>query len=148
MASVSFAYTQDAFRDGVEYIRSLFADNLIATESLTQDQSSYTNMLNTEDYCAFLPMYSAMYDMLDPAIQENYHALAPVAGPEGVRYADYVPSTPGCGMVITVDCENPELAFRVGDLCVVKRYLLPRAFWLGRNKTGIMYAMWRMRRTT
>ena len=131
---VSFAYTQDAFRDGVEYIRSLFADNLIATESLTQDQSSYTNMLNTEDYCAFLPMYSAMYDMLDPAIQENYHALAPVAGPEGVRYADYVPSTPGCGMVITVDCENPELAFRVGDLmCSETLSIATRFGWEGQD---------------
>jgi len=115
---VSFSYTEDAFRQGVEYIAAMIEEGLIAPESVTQDQTSWKNMLNTAPNTVFAHTYTTSSQILDNAIKSDCLYILPVEGPDGHRTAQYQPSKPGCGMVISATCENIDAAFAVGDLLV------------------------------
>ena len=115
---VSFAYTEEAFRDGVEYIAAMIEEGLIAPESVTQDQTSWKNMINTADHTVFSHAYTTPSQILSTEIKNNHLVLGPVEGPDGHISAQFQPSKANCGMVISATCENVDAAFAVGDfLC-------------------------------
>lgn len=116
---VSAAYTTDAWKEGVKFIRSLFEAGYIPIETLTQDDAGFRAIMNATEPTALMLVYAAP-DMIDPSLdyRNDYVPLAPVRGPEGVRYATYSPSIAGPAFVVTANCENPEAAFRMGDLMV------------------------------
>lgn len=113
---VSFSYTEDAFREGVEYIAGMIEEGLIASESITQDQNSWKNMINSAPNTVFAHTYTTASQILDGEIKSNCLYILPVEGPNGHRTAQFQPSKPGCGMVISATCENIDAAFAVGDL--------------------------------
>lgn len=126
---VSFAYTTDEWRQGIEYIRGLMAKGLIPTENLTQDLATgYTGMVNTEDVTCFMVGYTNADRMTDIERKGLYTAVLPVTGPNGNRTTMFSQSVPSTGMVITADCENPEMAFRVGDLMVCEELSITTRF--------------------
>jgi putative aldouronate transport system substrate-binding protein len=98
-------------------MRSLFAEGLIPTETLTQDTTQMRTLINAEGPQVF----SFVYDNADEINTDNpagdrYEAMAPLTGPNGVQYATYNPSVAHIGLVISRNCKNPDTAFRVGDL--------------------------------
>jgi len=46
----------------------------------------------------------------------DYIYISPLKGPEGLQYASFVPSVAHARFMITANCKDPELAFKVGDL--------------------------------
>ena len=126
---VSFSYTTDGWRKGIEYIRGLIAKGLIPTENLTQDLATgYTTMVNTEDVTCFMVGYTNADRMTDIERKGAYTAVLPMVGPDGHQSALFSQSTPSSGMVVTADCENPEMAFRVGDLMVCEELSITTRF--------------------
>lgn len=114
---VNVAYTTDAWREGLKYIRRLFAEGMIPMETLTQDDASYKAMCDLEGPCVYMQVYNAPYMWNSgTAVNEFMLGASPVAGPEGVRFATYRPSTASISFVVSKNCKNPEAAFRLGDL--------------------------------
>lgn len=115
---VSFAYTTPEWRQGIEYIKSLFDAGLMPTENLTQDFTAYKTMVNSTDVTSFTVAYTNADGMTDIDRKGDYYVVAPITGPNGFASTTYNPSTPSARFFVSADCENPELAFRVGDLLV------------------------------
>lgn len=118
---VIFSGTQDAFKDGLAYMAKLYADGLVDIAAFTQTNAQGKVTICTEPYPvgAFVAMHlGQLIDTSIPELYANYHAIVPVAGPDGVRFAAYNPSindnTKALG-VITDKCKNPEAAFRLLD---------------------------------
>jgi len=77
--------------------------------------------MNTEDPSSLLFVYTAASIIGSGLDYRNYYpGMEPVVGPAGVQYASFRPSTAGVTFVITANCENPEAAFRMGDLMVTE----------------------------
>jgi putative aldouronate transport system substrate-binding protein len=117
----SFAFLEDAWREGIEYIASLIKDGCLPTQSVTQKDAEARLMLNTPDVTCFTIDYAIPFQVTDLARKTAYVAMPPLTGPKGVRYAMFEPSKPMCGMLVSSRCKNVEAAFRVGDVLVEER---------------------------
>ncbi|MGN0759983.1 MAG: hypothetical protein ACI4MU_12400, partial [Candidatus Ventricola sp.] len=118
---LSFSYTEEAWKEGLKYIKSLIDEGLIAKESLTQDRNQWITMINACQ--VFGICYIAPSDFTDER-KSVFESIDPMIGPEGVQFARYNPTMPASGMLITVDCQNPEAAFRLGDLLCRQDYTI------------------------
>ena len=115
--TVGLAYMTDEWKEGLRYIRKMFEEGLIASETLTMDNEQFKALMNSEDQVVFSLDYAAP-DMLDAAGDRvtEYMYLAPLTGPNGVNYASYGKSVANITFLVTTNCKNPEAAFRFGDL--------------------------------
>lgn len=113
------AYTQDAFKEGLTYVNKLVSENLLSPVSFTQDATQFKALAGSEvAMVGVVPAGSGStfaYPMEKGEVN-RMQLMAPIAGPEGVATTPYNPGMPVNGWNITKDCENAELAFKVGDL--------------------------------
>lgn len=107
------SYTQDAWRDGLDYMASLSKEGLLSPLSFTQDYSQLTALVNVEGGMA--GVISAGSISAFDQVQSSYSLMPPIAGPEGVRLTAYYAPAPVPFWFITKDSENPDVAFAVGD---------------------------------
>lgn len=110
------AYTSDAWREGLAYIKQMMDEGLVIPESLTMGKAEVEQLMNTEDITVFAFAYYSPQMITDMERRAEYICIEPLTGPEGINYATYRPSVANPAMVITVACEEPELAFKLGDL--------------------------------
>ena len=122
---VSASYATEAWKDGLKFLRKLFAEDLLPKETLTQDDKQYLTMLNSED-CTTLAIIYMSTSRVNASLswRNDFVAKAPLINREtGKPLSSYRPSAPNNGsFFITKNCENPELAFRIGDLMVSQLY--------------------------
>jgi putative aldouronate transport system substrate-binding protein len=113
---ISVAYNTPEWRDGLKYIRSLFAEGLIPVENLTQDIAQARTIINADPHRVFIIPFADLthVNASNPA-GDDYMFLPPLKGPKGVQFAGYRPSVPNAGMLISANCKNPDAAFRMGD---------------------------------
>ena len=121
---LTFAYTSDGWKEGLKYIKQFFDEGLIDKNVLTQDNASYTALVNNAmggkpNYLADFGYYPPLNDS-DKNLQYTtllqYNYISALKGPNGRMEGNYNPTTTTMGAVITADCENPEAAFIVLDL--------------------------------
>lgn len=127
---ISAAFMTDAFRDGLRYIRTLVDEGLLDAASFTQTKDQFKAITNQEvarvgilqigdhDQAFTKPAdapagYISFYD--HPLASQYVYMQIP-EGPTGEHNKIYAPTTPNQLFFITKDCQNPELAFRLGDL--------------------------------
>ena len=117
------AYTTEEWREGLRYIKKLMDEGLIPVENLTMSEEQFMAILNTEEAIVFSHVYAAP-DKINTDLGRDVQnvGIPPLVGPKGVQYASYAPSVAYARMVITVNCKNPELAFKFGDL-MSSRYI-------------------------
>ncbi|HPF86561.1 MAG TPA: extracellular solute-binding protein [Candidatus Limiplasma sp.] len=115
--TVGLAYMTDEWKEGLKYIRKMFEEGLIASETLTMDDEQFKALMNSEEQVVFAMDYAAP-DMLaaDGDRVTEYMYLAPLTGPEGTQYASYTKSVANITFLVTANCKDPEAAFRLGDL--------------------------------
>ena len=106
------AYATEAWKQGLAYMNKLFEEGLIDANAFTQTSSQCLASLSNPDVC-IVGCYSVQ-GAKDPYI-EQFDGLLPLAGPEGVQLSIYTPTTVGGIWFVTADCDNPELAVKVGD---------------------------------
>lgn len=113
---LSPAFTTDEWKAGLEYIHGLVQDGLLSPLSFTQDSTQLKTQLTSEEAVVGVTCAgsTSMFGS-DPAISGRMALLEPLTGPDGFCSVSYSPSTAGRIWYITKDCEDPELAFRVGD---------------------------------
>ncbi|MBE5781806.1 MAG: extracellular solute-binding protein [Clostridiales bacterium] len=121
-----YAYTTEAWREGLRYIKKLFDEKIIAVECLTQDQDQWKSMINTDTLTCVSVTGTSQINSVDEELaaypgmvrKQLYADLAPMVGPEGVQYATYQPSAASPKFIVSADCKDPETAFRLGDYMV------------------------------
>lgn len=116
---VTAAYTTEEWKDGLKYLNGLVEEGLIAPETYTQDNSILIqNVENQTHIIGAVPSgYMGMFCQISTSDKwKDYVAIAPVEGPEGVRYAKYGPyDAAPMRFAITNKCEYPEVAVRLAD---------------------------------
>ncbi len=117
---VDLAYTKDAYREGLRYIRKLVAEELFPAISFTQDGAQLKAMLDvpadqvsTVGFWAGSP--TGLFAVDNPHKAEYSGDFDIIKGPEGVAYTPKTNPSVGGNTYITADCENPQLAFRFLD---------------------------------
>lgn len=110
------AFTQEAWRDGLEYINRLVQEELLSPTTFTQDWNQVKTLAESgEDpvigcVVAFTPPFTDGSERY-----EDIEVLPPLTGPEGVCWSTLIKDPPHIMYAITRDCEYPELAFQIAD---------------------------------
>jgi putative aldouronate transport system substrate-binding protein len=117
---VGFVPMLDDYREGLRYIAKLISEDLLDPASLTQNLTQFKRLgTNVET-----PLLGVFTDFIwgnavgssddTPDRRADYYpALAPLAGPKGVRYTPLESTPYGTAMaVITDHCKDPALAMR------------------------------------
>ena len=127
---IKAAFLEDEFKEGLEYVRGLVADGLLDAATFTQTLDQFKAIINQEDAVVGV-MAAGLWDVYfnkpadapatwlyqwDHPVASQYVYMDYPVGPEGEQNIIYNPATPNQLFFITKDCDNPELAFKLGDL--------------------------------
>ena len=110
---VGVAYNTEGWRAGLEYCNKLVEEGLIDMASFTQDGPQYSAVCNNNGEGCIVGCYTVQ--TIKPDYTEEFTACPPLLGQDGVQGARYTPAMATNRWFVTADCENPEMAFRVGD---------------------------------
>lgn len=107
------AFTQDEFKEGLEYIHDLYSQGLIAPESFTQDQTQFRAMINVDDAVAGIVVCGSHSNFTTDLSKERYKGslMSPIEGPDGVRYTPTNAYAVSNVAVISRDCKDPDFCF-------------------------------------
>ncbi len=113
--TIGVCFNTDAWREGLRWVRKLYAENLIDPAYFTQDQSSLTAVCSQEtqvlgSYVRISTSNMAASD-LNRYNYDRIEQLANSADPDAQVMTSVVPSIPACNSLITANCEVPEAAF-------------------------------------
>lgn len=118
---VVFSCNTEEFKEGLIYLNELFTLGLIDPTAFTQTSDQMQQVIRSDENMVFgyTADHFAMGINLDNThMNEVTAAMIPVESPNGARWQlhkDYVDMTSGFSWFITDKCENPEVAFKVGD---------------------------------
>jgi putative aldouronate transport system substrate-binding protein len=113
------SYTQDGWRDGVKYMRGLYAAGLLDPASFTQTYEEMEARTKNPDIAVIgaAPTFwkATHFDFNAPYFKE-YVAIPQLTGPTGLQqtYRNYSPGFPG-GLMITSACDDPGLLVKWAD---------------------------------
>lgn len=118
--TLGYAYITDAWKEGLKYIRKLIAEGCIPVETITQDNTQWRSMINSDPQTVFGLVWTSVSQITTGGEERanNYIDVPPMLGPEGVQYATFNESTCAPRFLVSADCGYPEAAFRLGDLMV------------------------------
>ena len=134
---VGFAYTTDAWKEGLKYIKKFFDEGLIGTDLFTNTSDDAKAILYSEVPSVF-SFTGWAWEGPDQKTKTEWTYTA-LKGPEGQEgYSQYMPILPSVAGAITVDCENPEAAFLVGDLMCSEYLSLVTRY----GEEGLNWAYW------
>lgn len=118
---IEASFVVDEYKEGMKYLRKLYADGLIYPESFTQDQATQRNLNESGEYRrigASLGMHPGYISAIGQTeTWKEYIAIPPLKGPNGfvtASYGEYNNYEVGKTM-ISATSENPEVAFRIID---------------------------------
>lgn len=112
-------FATDGWRAGLEYMNKLCSEGLLSPSIFTQDNKQFTAILSAEEQITGSCTAGGYGYWTGAAENENLQdmvIIGPLEGPEGLAYASYTDFQPKPRLMITKDCDNPELAFKLGDL--------------------------------
>jgi len=111
------AYTQDGWKEGLEFLKKLVDEGLLSPLSFTQDQNQLKALIQVEGGMAgFVPAGSYSIFGAGAGLEfDEMQLVPPLTGPEGVSYNPYNPILPVKTWFITKDCKNVDKAIEVGD---------------------------------
>ena len=139
--TVVYKRNTDGFRDGLAYMRDLYAEGLITEETFVQDMNQlYAVVAATDESSVLVGCSSGIWqgmfnDNTGVNKQYDYVTIPPLEGPTGLRQTattcpDGVYTFFQNDCAITNECEYPEIAVQWLD------------YWLGEEATWIQYYGW------
>lgn len=120
--TITANFTEEAYKEALAFAHELYEEGLVLADSFSVTQNELQAIGESEYPTTAIIVGWGPEDGVVRGGETNrwydYFALTPVAGPEGVRYANNSGSTnfAGVGFFVTDACENVELAVRFGDL--------------------------------
>ena len=128
------AFTQAAYKAGLEYIHGLYKEGLIDPLGFTQDQTQMRAIINGEEMlCGFVAAGGVTH--FQGELADVYSIIAPVTGPEGVRLTATSEGGSTPRVFITTYAENPELCFKIAEI----QY---DTYWRYRARLGVEGENW------
>lgn len=119
-STVIAPYTTEGWKKGLEYMNSLYTEGLLEASIFTDDSTQFKATLNNESANIVGSVSAGSYgNWTDTNNNKNFQdmvLIAPLEGPDGIAYTPYLSYNPDPTWYITSSCENPELAFQLGDL--------------------------------
>lgn len=116
---LSYYPATDQYKQGIAWLRKLYQEGLIDPETFTQDDTMATAKYNDPNAARVGLVYAWTPDSLFSKWKDQYVAIAPIAGPDGKRYAGGDPagvfSLGRNELEITTNCKYPEVAARWAD---------------------------------
>jgi putative aldouronate transport system substrate-binding protein len=121
---IQAAYAQPEYREGLRYLNRLYSQGLIDPNALIQDNNALMQLGSQMDphllgavSGGWMGTYTIAQTLAQGGEMDNWIAIPPLAGPEGVQLAAYAPWGFSVGRcVITNKAANPAVAFRLCDL--------------------------------
>ena len=117
--SASYLYTSEQYKEGIKWAHKLYAAGLIDNETFTQDQSIRDAKCDDPEVSRVGFGYAWSYDAIFRRWMNEYAVIAPLAGPDGVRYQqgdkNGVSSLKSNQLSITTVCKYPEVVLRWAD---------------------------------
>lgn len=111
------SFTKDEWKQGLEYMKTLVDEGLFSPLSFTQDGTQLKALIGVENGMAgFVASGSGSTFTALPETQAAFVLAPPVVGPEGNISTPKNPATARLQWWITKDCEDVELAYRLGEL--------------------------------
>lgn len=106
------------WREGLKFINKLFKEGLIDQEFMISDSDKVKLFTGAEKGNRAGVVANGAIQFVDTslAVKDNFVAIPPLTGPNGVHFASEFPLGMGQGnFAITKECKIPEIAFRFGD---------------------------------
>ena len=138
--TIDVSYNKPEWRQGVEYLRRLYAENLIAPESYTINGAALRGMVELDPHPVVGSLPSGGPHGFANATGDrrtHYRIVPPLRGPNGVQiayYNEYQEIRIG-RVVITKDCVIPEVVMKWID------YNFTPDWWT-RNRYGVLGQDW------
>lgn len=119
---IEYAVMKDEYREGLRYMRKLFEEGLLDNQTFLQDSTQFAATMDASEvnkvavYANGGVENSEFWQQVDGEWQ-NWEILAPVAGPDGVRYSGRGIQTyfEGCIGVVSSTCKYPEIVVALFD---------------------------------
>lgn len=136
--TVAAAFNTEQWREGLRYMNRLAQNGLFDVQSFTQDGETLKTIAQNPDANIIGAVVTGSPDGLFSTNFERmneYVALPPLKGPEGVAYAIKTNSPVNDGGIITKYCKNKLAAFRLLDFMMSEesalrsRYGVPQQDW-------------------
>lgn len=130
---LSYAYTSDEWKKGVEYLSDLCKNDLFSSVSFSSDQAQFKSVLANEENRVGSFVWTTPSAI--PAASPRRAEFVPVflRGKDKLVSATYRPPYPSFYYAVTKECKNPEAAFRIADL-LCKEDL---SIWSGWGQEGV-----------
>ncbi|MBR4061033.1 MAG: extracellular solute-binding protein [Lachnospiraceae bacterium] len=115
---LSVSYTNEGFKEGIKYVKSLVEAGLYDAASFTQTSDLFTTIMNQEgdQLVGCFTNTSDSFISADHPSRNNWTLLPPLESPDGQVNATFWANYAEHSGYITKNCENPEAAFRLLDL--------------------------------
>jgi putative aldouronate transport system substrate-binding protein len=121
---VQGAYAQPGYKEGLRYLNRLYTEGLIDPNALIQDNPALLQLGSQKEphllgavSGGWMGTYTEPKTLAQGGEMDNWIAIPPLKGPEGVQTAAYAPWGITIGsFIITNKAAHPDVAFRLGDL--------------------------------
>ncbi|MFV0400787.1 MAG: hypothetical protein ACK5LX_09260 [Oscillospiraceae bacterium] len=124
-------FATDEWKEGLAYLNKLYSEQLLAASLFTDDQTQFRAVLNNEVNIVGITSAGSTGNWPDADNNANFQEMdiiAPLSGPQGVRYTPYSLYSPSRNFFITSNCKNPDLAIKLGDAFLDKEVGLVARF--------------------
>lgn len=125
---IQASYATEGWREGLTWIAGMVSEGLISPLSFTQDEEQVKTFANSaangEQLIGVTTYYPVNWYPTGDERAVNWAITGTLEGFDGERTAPFAHRMPGLNYFITKNCENPEAAFRLGDLLMSEKYTL------------------------
>ena len=148
--TIEFAAIQDGWKEGIEYIKSLYDEKLFSSMAITQDRTSFNSQVSTDPTTvgAFAWISTSNLATTDPR-REEYVIVGALEGPEGIRQACVYPNIPSSIYIaVSKNCKDIEKAVEVIDVIaspefqIINRYGIEGENWISLTGDDIGTSMY------
>lgn len=111
-------FVTEEWKEGLKYMNKLYNEGLLASSIFTDDDTQFKATLNSEENVVGMVSAGSTSNWTDCDNNPNFiemDMVAPFIGPEGVCYTPYTVYSTQFNYFITSACQNPDLAFKLGD---------------------------------
>ncbi len=115
-----FVPSTDRWREGLRYINSLYAERLFASESFVQTQAQLRAIVENQAVPVVGAFPAGWYGVFavnagPTGRYADYHPIAPLVGPSGVRQTTYYPPAVDYHTIITPRARHPRAIAQMVD---------------------------------
>ena len=111
-------FATEEWKAGLTYLNKLYQEGLLASSIFTDDDTQFKATLNADTNIVGLVSAGSTSNWTDCDNNPNFlemDMIPPLTGPDGVCYTPYSEYSPQSHFFITSACENPDLAYELGD---------------------------------